>query len=83
MDGNIILGILSTIVSIIGYILKYYILWTLRLVRWIGIPLFLFGSLLGLGSALSIVLTSVVALGLFYLYLKNVYNIDPLKYFNK
>lgn len=65
----------------IGMIIYYYVIWVFRLVRWIGIPLFCFGSLLGLGSAMSIALTTIVAIGLFYLYLKKVYDINPMNYF--
>lgn len=64
-------------------IIYYYMIWIYTLVKWIGIPLFLFGSLLGFGSAISIALTSIVGLGLFYFYLKNVYDIDPIDYFKK
>ena len=72
--GNTIAGVCV----IVGNLLYYSLIVVLpTLIRYVGVPLFLFGCLTGLGVSAAVLLGIMAFLFIYYNYLKKIKNIDP------
>jgi len=73
-----ILGAISSIVSLIFQLIYYMLVVVLpTLIQYIGVPLFLFGCLTGLGLSGAVLFGIIAFFLIYYNYVKKVQNIDP------
>ena len=82
--GAILFYLIAVPLKIIYNVVIYVYLNLLPfLVLNIGIPLFIIGCIFGLASSGAVLITLVVAVIVYYLYVKKVYGLNPLKEMKK